>query len=152
VRDKRKEVVKAVERAFEGVKPVVGETVEKRLSFVASSKSVTGGRVDAPVAVDNAADVGQFIPAQSQVTVTVSGQESSPAEGPISESNTLVVSADATATLHAEPSRPHQLNPILDPPLRPQLQHRLQLTVAEPESTERQVPAEEVETVGPFVG
>ena len=111
VREKRKDVVKAIERALEGVEHVVGEAVEKRLSVnsiaaPATDKPLEGfdvdddtteettpalEREDTPAAVGDIAVPEPVISVQEQETIIA------PAEVPS-------LASDATADLPVEPT------------------------------------------------
>jgi len=68
VREKRKEVVKAVEKALEGVEHVVSEVVEKRVSLVSAATSAT----EEPLKVFDADEgITKVAPAQEQVDTPV---------------------------------------------------------------------------------
>jgi hypothetical protein len=114
VRGRRKEVVKAVERALEGVERVIASLVEKRLSLVGPSTPVieeplkgfdvgedvietglpvsTEEQIDDPVAVGDVEVPEQPAPAQPEAVAAVSVEESCPAKEIIPESKTLAVS------------------------------------------------------------
>ena len=118
VRERRKEVVRAVERALEEVGRVVGEVVEKRLSLVGPSTPVieeplkgfdigedvieagvpapTEGRIDGPVAVGDVEVPEQSTPAQPEPVAAVSTEQSSPPKEVIPESKTLTGSHETT--------------------------------------------------------
>jgi hypothetical protein len=169
VRERRKEVVKAVERALEGVERVVGEVVEKRLSLVGPSTTVieeslkgfdvddivdevssTSAEepVDAPIVTDHIDAPEQSTPEQPEAVVAVSVERSSPEKEAIPESNTLVASDDTTTTPHAE-------LPLTEPdfglPTSTATPELTRLAVIEPESTEPRLPAEEEESVDTFL-
>ena len=112
VREKRKEVVKAVETALEGLQRVVGEAVEKGPSLMTTSKSVTGGplkgfgvhdnitnktapaqdQVGVPVIADDAAVPKPSAPAQVEETVANLAEVVPPIEEALLESDTPAVS------------------------------------------------------------
>ena len=100
VREKRKEVVKAVESALEEVECADGEAVEKRLSLAAPVSAVE--QVDTPVAVGNVAPE-QSTPVQSEAAAVSMG-DSPPAQGAILWPSTPIVSDDATTILPVESS------------------------------------------------
>jgi len=125
VRDKRKEVVKAVERALEGVEHVVGEVVKKRLSLVVPTTPATEellkgfdvdeeevvlvsaeDKDDAPVVVDDVAAPEESTHTHLEAVVAVSMKEYSPPEESIPESGTPVVPDNVAATPHDESSQP----------------------------------------------
>ena len=167
VRDKRKEVVKAVERALEGVEQVVGEVVKERLSVITPNTSVIEGslkgfdvdediteetvlgsaedQVDTPVAIGGAVAPEEPTPTHLEAAVSSVG-EYSPAEGTILESSSLV--DNATTSLH-DGSSPTQLEVGLStstPAPEP-----VEIPVAETESTEPQPPSEEADASDPFL-
>ena len=86
VRDKRKEVVKAIERALEAIKRIVGNAVEGRLSLVAPSTPVTEGSL-------------KGFGADGTIV-----EESSPVDESFLGFNTPPASDDATTTPHVDPS------------------------------------------------
>ena len=121
VREKRKEVVKAIERALEGVEHVVGEAVEKRLSFTSIATPVTDKplqgfdvdedvtdettpapeQVDTPEQVDAVAVPETLTSVQVEEPVVAPAEVSSPTPDTLLESDTLV-SSDATADAPTE--------------------------------------------------
>lgn len=163
VRDKRKEVVKAVERALEGVERAVGEVVKKRLSFVASSTPATeeplkGLNVNediinevAPVPTRERVDAPateQSTSAQSEVAIITFVEESSATGKPFSESDTPAVSDDATTTLHVGPS-PTEFD--LGPSALNATPESVEVPVTEAELTEPRILTEEEDTVDAFL-
>jgi len=113
VREKRKEVVKAVEKALEGVEHVVGEVVEKRLSFVSSvaEESLRGFDVDeevteevtpapeeveAPVVVYEVSVPEPSTPNQVEENIATPAEGYSPVDEPLHEFNTPTVSETTT--------------------------------------------------------
>ena len=170
VRERRKEVVKAVERALEGVERVVGEVVEKRLSLVGPSTPVveeplkgfdvdedivqevspasTEEPVDAPVATDAIDAPEESTPGQLEAVTAVSMEGPSPEKENIPESNTLVASDDTTTAPHAESS---PAKPDFGLPTSTATPEPTELAVTEPESTEPRVSAGEEETVDTFL-
>ena len=127
VREKRKEVVKAVEKALQGVERVVGEAVEKRLSVISAAtpptdellkgfdvdedvvEEVTPAQeqvdipVDIPVVVDDVAVPEPSTSVQVEETLIAPVEVSSPANVTLPESDTLVAS-DPVTDLPAEPT------------------------------------------------
>ena len=122
VREKRKEVVKAVEKALEGVENVVGEVVGKRLSLISavtatSEEPLKGFDVDdnsteeaAPAQqlvdvqsqVDDAAAPEPSNPAPTQETVAIPAEVPSPVETTPLESDTVVVPEITTDPISVE--------------------------------------------------
>lgn len=109
VREKRKMVVKAVEKALEGVEHVVGETVEKRLSLISSTTSATEEPLKGSDADEDATE--EVAPAKEQVgtptaTDNVKVPDSAqaeetvadPVEGALPESDTPVEASTMTIT------------------------------------------------------
>ena len=170
VRDKRKETVKAIERALEGVEHVVSEAVRERLSMVAPSPPVvevppkgfdvdedviegavaasTEEQVDALVAVDNAAAPGDLTPTQQEAAADVPVEEVTLTGGTIAESNTPTVSDNTSTTLHGEtsPNQPDDGSFTLTA-----IPESAELTVTEPESSESRLPSEEMEAADTFL-
>jgi len=110
VREKRKQVVKAVEKALGGVEHLVGEAVEKRLSLVpttspATEEPVKGFDVDEdvaevtsaleqvehPVAVDAVTIPEPSTSDRIEQTVVTATEASSPVDGAFPEPNTPAV-------------------------------------------------------------
>jgi len=121
VREKRKEVVKAVEKALEGVEHAIGEVVEKRLSLIPAAtptteESVRGFDVDEDV-TEGVSPAGELVdakvvditapesPASIQVeeAVVAATEMADPVEDRLPESDTSIV-IDATTDLPAEPT------------------------------------------------
>ena len=163
VGDKRKEVVKAIERALEGLDRIVGEAIEKRLSLVVSSTPVTedplngfdvdGNAVEEFVPVstkeqigtqitDNNAEVAERSAPDRSKAAAVTLEESTPADEVLPEFN------NATSV-------PYVGSPPTEPDFRPSASiatpEPVEFTVTELESTESQVPTEEVETAYAFL-
>ena len=145
VRERRKEVVKAVERALEGVERVVGEAVERRISLLGSvAEDIVGEaapgpaveRVDTPTAVD---DLVREQPARVHCM-----QESSRAEGSIPQPNAQVDYSDATTTPHVDPS---PAGPDFGPSTSTTILGLMELDVTEPEPTALVARAEVPETM-----
>ena len=169
VREKRKEVVKAIERALEGLEAVVGEAVEKRLSLVVSSTPVTedplngfdvdGNAVEEFVPVstkeqigtqitDNNVEVaGRSTPDRSQA-VGVTLEESTPADEVLPEFNTAVVPDNATSVPYVD-SPPTE--PDFGPSASIATSESVEPTATDLEPTGSQVPIEEVEAVDAFL-
>jgi hypothetical protein len=159
VRGRRKEVVKAVERALEGVERVIVSLVEKRLSLVGPSTPVieeplkgfdvgedvietglpvsTEEQIDDPVAVGDVEVPEQSAPARLEAVAAVSVEESCPAKEIIPESKTLAVSDWTTTAPHVEfsPTEPNSRLPAQTPAPEP-----VEPTVTE---SKPQLPAEE---------
>ena len=168
VREKRKEVVKAIERALEGVGHVVGEAVEKRLSLTSIATPVTdkplqGFDVDedvthetipapeqvaTPVVVDGVAVPEPLTSVQAEETVVAPAEVSSPAPGTFPESDTLV-SSDATTDVPAEPTSAEfdiQASTATITPVSAEL-----ASTTESEPIKPQVPADAPEAVDTFL-
>jgi len=168
VREKRKEVVKAVEKALEGVGHVVGEVVEKRLSVFsmatpATNEPLQGFDVDedtidaavppqeqanALVFVDDVATPEPSTSVQVEEAIVVPTEVSSPVDDAVFESDTPV-NPDTTTYLPAEPT-PTESN-VEDStativPTAVEL-----ISVAETEPTESHVQAGAPETVDTFL-
>ena len=165
VRDKRKETVKAVEKALEGVEYVVGVAVKERVSFIARSTPVaeellkgfdvgenivkevvpasTEEWIGTPVVVEDVVAPGEPTPIQPEATIVVSIEERSPAEEATPEPSTPAVSDNATTTLLDEtsPTEPDIVQSTSTATPEP-----VELSTTEPELTEPQLPSEEVET------
>ena len=127
VREKRKEVVKAIEKTLEGVGQVVGEAVEKRLSLASVTTPVTVGPLQGfdvdegeedltdetiptpeqadtrPAVVDAVAAPELLTPLQVEETTVAPAEVSTPAPDAFPESDPFV-SSDATADALAEPT------------------------------------------------
>ena len=120
VREKRKEVVKAVEKALEAVERVVGEAIEKRLSFISTTTPVAetplrGFDVDEDITKEAAPDREPVeipavvdettVPTPDQVeAVDVTSVEvPSPVNDTLPQSNAPFV-AEAAISLHSEPT------------------------------------------------
>jgi len=118
VREKRKVVVKAVEKALKGVEHVVGEAVEKRLSLISAEEPLKGFDVDddvteeaslapeeveTPVVVDEVTVPEPFTPNQMEESVVTSAEGSSPGDEVLPESNVPAVS-ETTTDLPVEPT------------------------------------------------
>ena len=170
VRDKRKEAVKAVERALEGVEHAVGEAVKERLSLVSptpavAEKSLKGfdvdedvteepvltsveEQVDAPGVIDDVAALKESPPTHPGAVVTDSVRESSLAEGIIPEFNTPVVPDDTATTLDGESSLNHSdVGPSTSTPVP----ESVELSLDGIELMEPQLPSEEVEASDTFL-
>jgi hypothetical protein len=109
VREKRKEVVKAIEKALGGVEHAVGEAVEKRLSLISATIPTTDEtlkgfdvdedvteeaaptleQVDAPVVVDGVAVPESSTPIQPEETVVGITEVSPPVDEDLPESNKI---------------------------------------------------------------
>jgi len=162
VREKRKEVVKAVEKALEGVERVVGEAVEKRFSLTSVAISapeeplkgldvdedVTKGvapaqeRVDNPAVIDNVTALEPSTPAHAEETVPV------PVEDTLPESDThLVVYAIADP-----PTEPTSTESDVEASTVTITPASVELTsVAEPDTRTSQDQADATETVDAFL-
>lgn len=110
VREKRKEVVQAVEKALEGVENVIGETVGKRLSLISTSPTATGESLKGfdvagavPVETETAVATvpAPSTPVPAEETVVVPTESPSPAGEPLPEIKASVV-PESTADLPAE--------------------------------------------------
>jgi len=165
VREKRKEVVKAIEKALEGVEHVVSEVVEKRLSFASTTTPVadkplegfdvddiTGEIVPGPEQVDTPVVIviGGVVsepPAPVQVEETVGAPTEVPSPDALPESDTPIAS-DQTTDVPAEPTSTESdveassatITYVSAEPT----------SVPETESIESRVPADAPETVGRF--
>jgi len=116
--EKRRMVVKAVEKALKGVEHVVGEAVEKRLSFISVEEPLEGFDVDedvteeaspapeqveTPVVIDQVTVSEQFTPNQMEECVVTLAEGSSPSGEALPESKAPTVS-ETTADLPVEPT------------------------------------------------
>ena len=170
VRDKRREVIKAIERTLEGLERVVGEAVEKRLSLAVSSTPVTKvplngfdadgsiveefvpasteGQIGVPLTGNNVEVAGRSAPDQSEAGAVISLEESTPADKVLSEFNAAAVPDDATTA-------PYVDSPPAEPDIGPSASiatpEPVEFTVTELELTESQVPTEEAETADAFL-
>ena len=156
VREKRKEVVKAVEKALEGVEQVVEEAVGKRLSFIstttpATEEPVRGFDVDEdtieevapaqepvkiPVVVDEETISEPATPDQVEVTDITPAEVSSGVNQALPQYDTPVA-PEATAEL---PSEPTSTQSDIEPSMTTITPASVEPTpVTEPESTQSQV-------------
>jgi len=117
VREKRKAVAKAVEKALKGVERVVGEAVEKRLSLVSVEEPLEGfdvgedvsevspalEQVETPVVVDEVTVSKPFTPNQMEERVVPSAEGTSPSDEAVPESKAPAVS-ETTSDLPVEPT------------------------------------------------
>ena len=164
VREKRKEVVKAVERALEGVEHIVGEAVEKRLSFISTTTppvdgSLKGFDVDEDVTkevtppqeqadVPVIADVAVPEPSTSVQVEETSAEVPSPVDDVLPESDAPVAS-DTTSDL---PTESTSTESDVEASTRTITPAPVELTSAtEPELAKSQVPANSPETVDAFL-
>lgn len=152
VREKRKEVVKAIEKALEGVEHVVGEVVEKRLSLVSSNadESLRGFDVDeevaptpeeveAPVVVYEVSVPEPSIPNQVEENIATPTEEYSPVDESLHEFNAPAV-FETTTESDVEASTA-TITPVSVEPA----------FVAEPEPTLSQVQVNVPENVDTFL-
>ena len=169
VRDKRKEVVKAIERTLEGLERIVGEAIEERLSLVVSSTPVTEdplngfdadrsvveefvpasteGQIGAPLTGNNVEVAGRSAPDQSKAAV-VTLEESTPVDEVLPGFNTAAVPDNATTAPYIDsPST----GPDFGPSASIATSELVGPTATDLESTEPQVPIEEVEAVDAFL-
>ena len=118
VREKRKVVVKAVEKALKGVEHVVGEAVEKKQSLISVEAPLKGFDVDedvteetppapeqveTPVVVDEVTVPKPSTPNQMEENFVTSAEGPSPGDEALPESNAPAVS-ETTTDLPVEPT------------------------------------------------
>ena len=162
VRERRKDVVKAIERALEGVEHVVGEAVGKRLSLTSitiptTDKTVQGYDVDddstketvpAPEQVDTPAVANEVAVPVPSVSVQVEEAVVAPAEAPSPVSD-IPVASDAAADLPVEPTSTESDIETSTATITPV---SVELTPAtESEPIESRVPADATETEDTFL-
>ena len=162
VREKRKEVAKAIEKALEGVENIVGEAVGKRISLTPTTIPVAGELLkgfdvgedvteevdpasqqnDTPVVVDTIAVPEQSISIEAQEPVVAAAEASSPSDEVLPESDALAVS-ETTVNPSAEPTSESDLeaSTVVITPASVDL---ISLTEPEPTQSRVQVNAPEV--------
>ena len=162
VREKRKEAVKAIEKALESVEQVVSEAVEKRLSLVSSApagdepfkghdaeedlaEGVAPAReqVDTP-AVDDAPVVESSTPAQAEDAVVIPAEVPSPAEETPLESDIPIARETPADSASTETDVGASTEAIAPAPVEPD-------PATETASAEPQVEADALETVDTFL-
>ena len=164
VREKRKGVVKAIEKALEGVERVVGEAVEKRLSLVSSTTPPADGLLKGfdvgeeviedivptqeqaiiPVVIDDAVVPEPFTSVQVEETPVVPAEVPSLINDTLPKSDTSVV-LDPAADLPTEPASNESDVQASTATITPA---SVELTPAtETESAESQVPVDVLGTV-----
>jgi len=163
VREKRKAVAKAVEKALKDIEHVVGEVVERRLSLVSVGGPLKGFDVDeditedispapeqveTPAVVDDVTVPELFTPDQMGECVVPSAEGSSPGEKPLPESNAHVVS-ETTADLPVEPTSTESDVEASTATITPASVEPASVT--EPEPTQSQVQVGAQETVDTFL-
>jgi len=157
VREKRKVVVKAVEKALKGVEHVVGEAVGKRLSLVSVEEPFKGFDVDedvtgevspapeeveTPVVVDKVAVPKLFTPDQMEERVVTSVERSSPGDKALPESDAHAVS-DTTTDLPIEPTSTESDVEASTATITPGFVELASVTESEPTQSQVQVGARE---------
>ena len=146
VRERRKEVVRAVERVLEGVERDVGEAVERRVSVLGSVvEDIVGEAVPDPTVeqVEAPAAVDDVVREQSAPAHSV--QESPCAEGTIPWSNAPADSDDPTATVYVDTS---PAGPDLGLSTSATIPGLVELEITEPELTALLAPSEVPEALG----
>jgi len=155
VRKKRKEVVKAVEKALEGIEHVVGEVIEKRLSLVSTATFAT----EEPLrSFDVDEDVTKEVaPTQEQVDTTVP-EPSTPAQAEETAGAPIKVALPkydipvVTDTIADLPTKPASTEPDAETSTATIIPTSVGLTSAiEPGPTTCQVQADATETVDTFL-
>jgi len=156
VREKRKVVVKAVEKALKGVEHVVGEAVEKRLPPISVEEALKGFDVDedvteeaspAPEEVETPAVVDE-VTNQMEESVVTSAEGSSPGDEALPESNAHAVS-ETTTDLPVEPTFAESDIEASTTTITPGFVEPTSVT--EPEPTQSQVRVDAQETVDTFL-
>jgi hypothetical protein len=163
VRERRKEVVKAVEKALEAVEHVVGEGVGKRLSLASTTTSVAEGslkgfdvdedvteevapaleQAEAPVVIDEVT-----APEPSTPNVVTPAEGPSPVDEALPESNAPTVSETAT-DLPVEPTSTESDVEASTVTITPAPVERTSVT--EPEPTQSQDQVDAPETIDTFL-
>ena len=164
VREKRKEVVKAIEKVLEGVERVVSEAVEKRLSLISTTtppadgilkgfdvdegvtEEVTPAQEQAgiPVVVNDAMVPEPSTPVQVEETLVASPEVPSTVDDTVLESDTSVSSG--TTTDH--PAEPTSIESDAEASTATITPAPVELTsVAEVEQTQSWVPVNAPETL-----
>ena len=157
VREKRKQVVKAIEKALEGVGHVVGEAVEKSLSLVsvttpAGVEPPKGFDVDedaSEVVVDNVAISEPSTPVSVEEPVTVSVDVPTPADEAVPEAD-APTAVETTADLPVEQITPESDVEASTATITPDSVEAKSAAI-ETEPTEVQVQSSESETVDTFL-
>ena len=128
VREKRKEVVKAIEKALEGVENIVGEAVGKRISLIPTTIPLAGELLkgfdvdedvteevnpasqqnDTPVVVDEIAVPEQSVSIEVEEPVVTTAETSSPSDEVGVEASTATItpaSVDLISPMEPEPTQ-----------------------------------------------
>jgi hypothetical protein len=167
VREKRKEVVRAIEKTLESVERLVGEAVEKRISRVSTAISSTDElkgfdvdeevaedispaqeQVDIPVVIDDVAVPEPSSSVQVEETPVVPAELPSAVDDALPETNTLVASDPAT-DLPIEPTPVESDVEASTAAITPGPVEITPMTETEP--TESQVPNDAPEPVDTFL-
>lgn len=128
VREKRKEVVKAIDKALEGVERVVGEAIEKKPSHISASALATDGRlqgfnvdedtVGEAIVVGGATIPEPSTPAWVEQTSVVPTGGPSPVEEVLPKSDTPIPSETTTDPISIEPDVESSMATITPPPVK----------------------------------
>jgi len=163
VREKRRVVVKAVEKALKGVEHVVGEAVEKRISLISVEEPLKGFDVDedvgeeaspapeqveTPVVVDEVTVSKPFTPDQMEEKAIPFAEGTSPSDEALPESKAPAVS-ETTSDLPVEPTSTESDVEASTATITPAFFEPVSVT--EPEPTRSQVQVGARETVDTFL-